>query len=211
MLLSRPLSLRTTLIVIAAAAALAWATAACDGETSSAANDASGDILEPSPADDGSAPEVSGTNPEIDVPALQGEFVVGVNETGRNTPEYFRELPEGADLTMEFGPQGLWMVVLAFRTHDLIQAPLFLDGKVELVEGAELLGRLQLADQPLFPGGDGWDYYYNFFLVVAVETRDVAGDQADITLNVRSAEGTTHVFTRRVILRGGPAQAGSGP
>lgn len=184
--------------------AVGFGFAACDGEASTAptpdvtAADAtvSGPEVVASAVDTGSGPS--------DVTAPMGELILGVNETGRNTPEYFRSLAEGGELNVEFGPQGLWMVVLAFRTHDLLQAPLFLDGQITLVDGAELLGRLQLAQQPLFPGGDGWDYYYNLFLVVEVVGRDVAGQRADITLTLRSAEGTGYIFTRRVVLTGGP-------
>ena len=46
--------------------------------------------------------------------APDSEFVIGVNVTGKNTPEFFSELPEDGDLFVELGAQGLWMVVLAF-------------------------------------------------------------------------------------------------
>ena len=132
----------------------------------------------------------------------EGAFELGVNETGRNTPEYYAPLPDGAELLVEFGPQGLWMVVLAFRTHDLFTPPLFLRSRVVL-EG-ELLGELVLAEQVLQMGGDGWDYYYNLFLVVGVETMDVDGQPATLDVVVQDAAGHEVSMRRAVILVGGP-------
>lgn len=108
------------------------------------------------------------------------EFVLGVNVTGKNTPEFFSELPEGGDLLVELGAQGLWMVVLAFRTYGYFDAKVLIRAWIEIDGVRE--GELALAKQKLLAGGDGWDYYYNFFLVVP--DPGLAGRDAVITMQV---------------------------
>lgn len=107
-------------------------------------------------------------------------FVLGVNVTGKNTPEFFTELDEGGELFVELGAQGLWMVVLAFKTYGYFDAKVIIRAWIEVDSIRE--GELALAKQKLLPGGDGWDYYYNFFLVVPEPS--LAGHEAVITIQV---------------------------
>ncbi len=94
-------------------------------------------------------------------------FVLGTNITGKSTPDTFSPIAADSELNVELGPQGLWMVVLAFKTRGTLEPPLLLSGRV--VIGGKSLGELKLGKQKLVLGGDGFDYYYNFFLVVAPE------------------------------------------
>jgi hypothetical protein len=131
----------------------------------------------------------------------EADFVLGVNETGKNQPGAFTELPEGGDLFVELGAQGLWMVVLAFKTYG------HFDGKViiraTLSVGGESQGELALAKQKLVPGGDGWEYYYNFFLVVPDSA--LAGQPAVVTMKIQD-DATQELrvdLSRSVMLTGG--------
>lgn len=126
-------------------------------------------------------------------------FILGTNKTGKSTPEFFKPVPENSELNVEFGPQGLWMVVLAFKTKGLLKPPMLLGGRVEM-DGA-LLGELKLAKQKLLPGGDDHHYYYNFFLVVAPE--GVAGKKAIITFTASDKDGEKVNIKHPVILTGG--------
>ncbi len=132
--------------------------------------------------------------------AVQETFVLGVNVTGENKPAFFTPLPEGADLTVEYGPQGLWMVVLAFKTRDVFTGRLHL--LAEIRADGKQLGLLEMGKQKLVPGGDGWDYYYNLFLVV--EGADLDGQAAEITLQVEDEAGAKVALAHPVVLRGGP-------
>ncbi len=153
------------------------------------------------------------TNGPADV--VQGEsqpstppfFELGRNVTGKNTPKYYTPINEGDELEVELGPQGLWMVVLAFKTQAMLSAPLFLSGSIE-VEDHEAFGSMKLKKQKVFPGGDGFDYYYNFWLVVKLPTGSfpygVSGNKASINFEVQSNDGSVHQLIRSVTLIGGP-------
>ena len=161
----------------------------------------------PDPTDTGAPATTDGDAvPDIVVDAEtmsapESEFVVGVNVTGKNTPEFFSELPEDGDLLVELGAQGLWMVVLAFKTHGHFDGKVLIRSWIEVA--GERVGELALAKQKLLPGGDGWDYYYNFFLVVPDPA--LAGQEARVTLQVEDDENQeiVVVIERNVTLTGG--------
>ena len=123
-------------------------------------------------------------------------FEFGVNVTGTNTPEYFSPLADGDELGIELGFQGLWMVVLAFRTRVIFTGQLTIITSIRV--GEDKQGELGLARQKLIPGGDGLGYYYNLFLVV--KDPAVAGQQAEVTLDVTDGDGHEIVETRSVNL-----------
>lgn len=126
-------------------------------------------------------------------------FELGNNTTGKSTPDHFFPVADGDKLNVELGPQGLWMVVLAFRTKALMTPPLVLTGRVEM--DGELLGELKLGKQKLLPGPKGVSYYYNFFLVVAPE--GVANNEALVRFVASDPSGEKVNLTRKVILTGG--------
>ena len=129
------------------------------------------------------------------------EFILGRNVTGKNTPEFFSDLPEGGDLFVELGAQGLWMVVLAFKTYGYFDSKVLIRAWIE-VDGVRE-GELALAKQKLLPGGDGWDYYYNFFLVVP--DPGLAGRDAVVTMQVEDdlTQEIVVLMERNVTLTGG--------
>jgi hypothetical protein len=144
--------------------------------------------------------------PVADIPATEipdgndsWEFTLGVNVTGKNQPQFFSPLADDEGLEIEYGPQGLWMVVLAFKTQGLLNGQLFIDG--EIFVGDTLLGRLTLAKQQLSPGGDGYSYYYNYYLVVDDET--TAGETATLHFYVLDEEGDEVKIIQDVTLTGG--------
>lgn len=126
-------------------------------------------------------------------------FVLGTNITGKSTPDTFSPIAADSELNVELGPQGLWMVVLAFKTRGTLEPPLLLSGRV--VIGGKSLGELKLGKQKLVLGGDGFDYYYNFFLVVAPE--GVANKKAIIEFVAEDAGGKKVDLKHPVVLIGG--------
>ncbi|MCO4764389.1 MAG: hypothetical protein KC502_22955 [Myxococcales bacterium] len=137
-------------------------------------------------------------------------FELGTNVTGKNTRKFYTPVPEGATLNVELGPQGLWMVVLAFKTKGLLTDPLFLSGGIT-VEGDDAAGQLALKKQKTILSDDGFRYYYNFWLVVKNDElpaphapKGVVGKKATITLELTGAKGKKHTVVRHVTLSGGP-------
>lgn len=145
------------------------------------------------PADDAAAD--AGPTEDPDAPV----FVLGINETAKVGAEYFSELVDGGELVIEYGPQGLWMVVLAFKTRNVFEPPLQIIAKVE-VGGVEQ-GLLGLGKQKLQYGGDGFDYFYNLYLVVDDPT--VTGQAGLVSVEVTDDHGGSVVEQRSVLLTGG--------
>ena len=133
---------------------------------------------------------------EADSQQTEPLFDFGVNVTGTNTPEYFAPLAHGDELGIELGFQGLWMVVLAFRTRGIFTGQLTIITSIHVAD--EKQGELGLARQKLIPGGDGLGYYYNLFLVV--KDPAVAGQHAEVTLDVTDEDGHEIFETRAVNL-----------
>ena len=170
--------------------------ALADADTASA--ESGEDAIQPAP--DAGEPLSDGEAAD-DAEATDPPFVLGVNITGQSVPNSFSELPEGSDLLVEYGPQGLWMVVLAFKTKGLFEEPLLIKASVESQE--MLQGEFTMTGQELLPGPGGYAYFYNFFLVVS--DPHVAGSPGVITLSVTDAAGYSLEVVRNVALVGGLA------
>ncbi len=177
----------------------ALALAGCDSDAGAALTDA--DAIASETGEDATlpAPDGADASPEADVEEGDPPFVLGVNITGQSIPGSFSELPEGDELLVEYGPQGLWMVVLAFKTKDLFDGLLLIKAAVES-EGM-LQGEFTMTGQELLPGPGGYGYFYNFFLVVS--DPHVAGSPGVITLSVTDGTGYTLEVVRNVQLVGG--------
>jgi hypothetical protein len=102
----------------------------------------------------------------LDAGEDHSDFVLGFHPAGAMTPSQFSPLAEGSELEVVLGLQGLWMVVLSFKTCGFFNGPIDILGRVE-VDG-QSLGQLGLNEQTLVPEEDGFDYFYNFFLVVSL-------------------------------------------
>ena len=124
---------------------------------------------------------------------------MGTNVTGANTPDSFSLLVDGDELNIELGFQGLWMIVLAFRTRDLFQGQITIITRIWVDD--DMQGELGLAKQTLHPGGEGLDYYYNLFLVVMDPT--VAGEMGTIKVTVSDEYGAEIERSLDVQLIGG--------
>jgi hypothetical protein len=149
--------------------------------------------------DSDSADSAEDTPSTSDVEEEDPSFVLGVNITGQSIPGSFSELPEGDELLVEYGPQGLWMVVLAFKTKDLFDGLLLIKAAVES-EGM-LQGEFTMTGQEIIPGPGGYGYFYNFFLVVS--DPEVAGSPGVVSFSVTDTAGVTHEVVREVQLVGG--------
>ena len=165
---------------------------ACGGATTGPVADAAADTT--------SADGLGDDATAGDTTPATGEFELGTNVIGANDPTSFTALGEGDQLEVQLGFQGLWMVVLAFRTRDLFDGQLVLSA--ELTAGGASQGTLSLAEQRLTAGGDGWLYYYNFFLVV--NDPSVAGQVGSVHFVARDDAGHAHDLVRGVMLTGGP-------
>lgn len=155
--------------------------------------------LDPGDAADTSAGDTVLGDAMPDVTRAPG-FELGSNPQGRNDPTSFVPLPDDdGELDIVLGPQGLWMVVLAFRTRGMLDGRLLLEATVDVGETQQ--GRLVLQDQPTFAGPEGWFYYYNFFLVVDDPT--VTGQPATIAFKATDASGRVVERTLNANLVGG--------
>ena len=177
---------------------LPFAALACDSDGGAALESADTSVMEEDTHSD-SADSAEDTPSTSDVGEADPSFVLGVNITGQSTPSSFSALPEGEELLVEYGPQGLWMVVLAFKTKGLFEVPLLIKAAVE--SQGMLQGEFTMTGQELLPGPDGYAYFYNFFLVVS--DPDVAGSPGVISFSVTDAAGVTHEVVREVQLVGG--------
>jgi hypothetical protein len=147
---------------------------------------------------DTTAPEDVAPGPE-DVAVPEPLFELGTNITGANTPDSFSPLIDGDSLNIELGFQGLWMIVLAFRTREIFEGKLTIIARVTV--GDEQQGELGLAKQKLIPGGNDLDYYYNLFLVVMEPS--VTGSTATIKVTVEDSHGAFIEENRLIQLIGG--------
>ncbi len=173
-------------------------------DTSSAVDDAGVSDGDQAGADSGGSADSASA---ADTAGPEPAFELGTNVTGKNTPPFYSALAEGGTVNVELGPQGLWMVVLAFKTRAMFTPPLFLSGDI-VVTDHDTAGSLKLKKQKVFPGGDGFDYYYNFWLVVKKPDGSfpvgVAGKKAVVTFEVTDADNKVHKVVRNVSLTGGP-------
>lgn len=172
---------------------------------------ACGDDTSSSPVGDaGSAPEIvtdawetvdtaDVTDMEVvEEPAL----ILGVNEVLQKHPSAFTPLEEGDPVEIELGGfNGLWMMVIAFKTRGYFPGRVIVFADVS-VDGQEI-SSLSLSKQSLEPGGDGWDYYYDLFLIA--NDTSVGGQEAQVDLTVRDYEGKEFEVSiqKRLLVVGG--------
>lgn len=147
----------------------------------------------PTPATDTSVADVAADAPAGDVDAMETAevfeeepaLVLGVNEVLQKHPSAFTPLEDGDHLEIELGGfNGLWMMVLAFKTRGYFPERVIVFADIT-VDGKEV-SSLSLSKQSLEPGDDGWDYYYDLFLIANDTT--VGGQEAVVDLTVRDYE-----------------------
>jgi len=156
--------------------------------------------------------DASGSDAEVEVVEEEDvfvlpdqDFVVGMNQVGTSHPSFFSPLEQGDTVRIELGAQGLWMVVLAFKTRGHFGEKVIVRGKLQ-VEGINQ-GELALAKQKLLDGGDGYRYYFNFFLVVL--DPGVSGLEGMAILRVTDDENhdIEQIVETPVVLTGGQPTA----
>ena len=128
-------------------------------------------------------------------------LVIGVNPTSDEDPALFEPLVTGGPLEIEFGFQGLWMVVLAFRSYD-IRGRVTVVARVRTADDT-VIGEFGLAKQEVIAGDDGYDYYLNLFLVV--EGPEYVGEEAwvEVEVEVEDKNGVSTSREVQVVLSGG--------
>jgi hypothetical protein len=156
---------------------------ACGEDAASTpANDA-GNVIDVV-ADGGEGPDSADVT-EVEIveePAL----ILGVNQVLQKHPSAFTPLEDGDHLEIQLGGfNGLWMVVIAFKTRGYFPGRVIVFADVS-VDGKEI-SSLSLSKQSLEPGGDGGDYYYDLFLIA--NDTSVGGQEAIVDLTVRDYEG----------------------
>ena len=156
---------------------------ACEDDTSTAPTTDAGIVLDGVGDGGEMLDSVDVTDPEVvEEPAL----ILGVNEVLQKHPSAFTPLDEGDHLEIELGGfNGLWMMVIAFKTRGYFPGRVIVFADVS-VDGKEI-SSLALSKQSLEPGGDGWDYYYDLFLIA--NDTSVGGQEALVELTVRDYEG----------------------
>lgn len=158
--------------------------------------------LEPTDATDGGAPDAQDlTGPKL---------IVGTHVAGLGSPEVFKELHPGDELEIELGTQGSWMVVIAFKTRDLFESKIQIE--CALTTGGDALSALAIGGQELVPGGDGWHYFYDLFVIIDDDlVPGLAGSSATITSTVRDTLDHVWQSDLEVVLAGGATDTGDGP
>ena len=159
----------------------------------------------PSPGDMGMS-RVDVSTPDEDMGTAPngttvGAFEPGWNVVSENTPDSVTLLDDGEEIPFVFGVQGSWMVVLAFRTRDLFEEPFDIQAEITL-DGVDA-GDIWLADQETFPGGDGWNYYYNLFLPIDDQPPE-RGTPVGIVMRILTADGET-IAEEEFAMLAGPA------
>lgn len=153
-----------------------------------------------------SAPDAADTAEDVvpDAPPPEPAVIIGTNVPLANYPDSFQEVPDGGTLEIELGGfNGLWMTVLAFKTRGFFDQRIIVFAEVTI--DGEIFTELKLSKQDLIEGGDGWDYYYDLFMLV----NDTAGGgkAAQIRLTVMDYEDkdpTVEVTTQVTLVGGDP-------
>ena len=122
----------------------------------------------------------------LEEPLEDAVIELGVNITGKSTPDSFSPLLDGGDLFVELGFQGSYMVVLSFRTKGFVS-----DGKVNLLVSLSVGGnekaKLKYKKKSLLPGADGFQYFYNIFLVTE-DYLDYVDGNAEVLIDILTLE-----------------------
>ena len=133
-----------------------------------------GDTGSGSPVTDASAPDAAEGPPNFDIDApwfatplpAGAEFTLGQAREGALGPPDFRPLTPGAELAIVRGSQGLFMVALAVRTRGVLHGKsrfrLDLRAGDRRIRGPSGL-ETELVPEP---GGDGYDYLFNWFIIL---------------------------------------------
>ena len=158
---------------------LSMATGACDSGTD-------GEPATHSESETASEADDAGASRQAAVPLeepLEDAVIeLGVNVTGQSTPDSFSPLLEGGDLFVELGFQGSYMAVLSFRTKGFVS-----DGKVNLLvslsAGGDVKASLKYKKKSLLPAADGYQYFYNIFLVTE-DYLDYVDGAAEVSIDI---------------------------
>ncbi|NUN15993.1 MAG: hypothetical protein HUU55_20390 [Myxococcales bacterium] len=113
------------------------------------------------------------------------QFIVGTNVTGKAKPGEFTALKDNGDLFVELGFQGSYMVVLALQTRGYVTSKVKITAR--LVVSGQQKASLTIKNKKLVPGGNGYDYWYNIF-VVTEDYVDYQNMPAVVTLALYDAE-----------------------
>ncbi len=127
-----------------------------------------------------------------------GEFEIGTNTVNEANRDSFTLMTDGAEVPLVWGVQGSWMVVLSFRSQNLIEETFEVVADIA-IDGDDV-GEVWLTGQETFPGGDGWDYYYNLFLAIDLADPPPRGTPAHIRMSVTDEHGTTAEQAHDVVI-----------
>lgn len=129
-------------------------------------------------------------------------FELGTHPQRANHPSQWRPLSDTIDV--ELGGQGLWMIVLGFRTREIFTADVEITGTLS-IPGREL-GTLTLSRQQLLHADDSCAYFYDFFLALDIFDISVDGVEATLVFSVTGDPNPSeHINeTHTLTLRGGP-------
>lgn len=166
---------------------LFWGLVGCDGGSSALGVDVAAEPIDAGDASNQGGPDVGPIDGVGSWDGTDGdaEFVVGTNVTGKAKPGEFTPLQDQGDLFVELGFQGSYMVVLALQTRGYVTAKVKITTK--LVVGGQEKASLTIKNKKLVPGGNGYDYWYNIF-VVTEDYLDYQNRLATVTLALHDAE-----------------------
>ncbi len=132
------------------------------------------------------------------------ELEVGTHEAGENSPAAFTVLEDGSPLQVVLGFQGAYMVVLGLRVRGDVPCHLRLAASLTAVEDGTVLAKFKYKKpKPFTPGGDGWIYIYNLFVVVE-DWEPWVGKNVTVHAEVLTEGGDVLATVDRVVLLQGP-------
>lgn len=111
---------------------------------------------------------------------------VGTNPVGAKDPSAFHPLAAGAPVAVEWGFQGFYMVVLAVRADGPGPVPVWLSSSFTL--DGDVVASARMSEDRLLPGGDGWFYAYDHF-VLTPGWESWVDHEVQLTFSVEDEDG----------------------
>jgi hypothetical protein len=87
----------------------------------------------------------------------------GTNPVSAKEAGAFHHLVTGDELTIEWGFQGFMMIVLAARANAPGPQPIWMSSALTL--DGEVVASARIREKALVPGGDGWYYSFDHFVL----------------------------------------------
>lgn len=127
-------------------------------------------------------------------------FLIGTNPVEEDTPETFTPFEDEGDACIVKGTQGWWMILAAFKTRGVFEGKVLIQGSIE--QDGEVLVENGFDKQTLEEGGDGFSYFFNYFLPFSCPPK--AGTEGRLWFSMSDTFGHKVEYTLDVTFQCGP-------